>query len=157
MLVQSTSVTKHTTLINTTDTAIGDYLDKVTRAFNLPWNNKMPAATLEEWSEINNVDDTILESDTNRWKIARPLSGTKKKVLEFSFSGIRTSVESVIIINPDLNEEDKKSVARAAQALAFQHVVDKVIQGIEVVNESNPHGTLVVSGGVASNMAFRKM
>src|ERR1700734_948364 len=63
MLVHSTTVTDHVILINTRDTAIGDYIDKVARALQVPWGDKMPGAALEQWSHINEVDETVISQD----------------------------------------------------------------------------------------------
>jgi N6-L-threonylcarbamoyladenine synthase len=157
LLVHSLSITQHVILLNTRDTAIGDYLDKVARVLKVPWDNAMPGAALEHWSQINDVDDNILKNDLDRWNLPRPLSLYKKNVLAFSFTGIRTGVESCVGKHPDMTEEEKKSLARAAQVLVFEHVSDKCILGIKAGGGNPSKGNLVVSGGVASNMAFRKM
>jgi tRNA A37 threonylcarbamoyltransferase TsaD len=116
----------------------------------------MPGAALEHWSQINEVDDSILEHDINRWVLPRPLTAYKKNVLAFSFTGIRTAVESIIEKSPEMTEEDKKSFARAAQILVFRHVAEKCVLGIKTSGDNSRKGTFVVSGGVACNMALRK-
>jgi N6-L-threonylcarbamoyladenine synthase len=155
MLVHSTSVTDHQILINTRDTAIGDYIDKVARALQVPWGDKMPGAALEQWSHINEVDDTVISQDIARWELTKPLSVFKKNVLAFSFTGIRTMVERIMEGNSEMTEEDKMSLGRAAQVLVFEHVAEKCALGIKAQNL--PEGSLVVSGGVACNAALRRM
>jgi len=150
-------VTHHDILLNTRDTAIGDYLDKVARVLKIPWGDKMPGAALEKWSQINEFNDGILLEDIGRWNLPRPLSSYKKNVLAFSFTGIRTAVESIVEKSQDMSEEEKKSLARTAQILVFQHVAEKCVLGIGASGASIRYGTLVVSGGVACNMALRKM
>jgi N6-L-threonylcarbamoyladenine synthase len=150
-------VTHHDILLNTRDTAIGDYLDKVARVLKIPWGDRMPGAALEEWTQINEVDDNILLEDIDRWNLPRPLSSYKKNVLAFSFTGIRTAVESIVEKNQEMSEEEKKSLGRAAQILIFKHVAEKCILGIEASGDGIGEGTLVVSGGVACNTALRKM
>lgn len=117
----------------------------------------MPGSALETWSQINEVDDTLLEDDISQWNLPRPLSLYKKNVLAFSFTGIRSAVEAIVEGNLEMTEEEKKSLARAAQGLVFRHVAEKCILGIEASgNDIRDGGTLVVSGGVACNMALRK-
>ena len=168
MLVHSSSVTKHTILLNSLDTAIGDYLDKIARVLEVPWEGRMPGAALEQWSQINQVDEGTLKKDLDEWVLPRPLTAHNKRVLAFSFAGLRTSVETVLGREGELAEDKKRVLGRAAQILAFNHVADKVVLGVEVdstkkeedvENASNQDrtGTLVVSGGVACNIAFRKM
>jgi tRNA A37 threonylcarbamoyltransferase TsaD len=116
----------------------------------------MPGAALETWSEINNMDESIISKDIDRWNLPRPLSSYKKNVLAFSFTGIRTAVESFVKENPEMDDEDKRSLARAAQVLVFEHVAEKCVRGIK--EASVPiNGNLVVSGGVACNIALRRM
>lgn len=156
LLVYSESIIDHTILLNTRDTAIGDYLDKVARVLKIPWGEKMPGAALEKWSQINNMDESIISKDIDRWNLPRPLSLYKKNVLAFSFTGIRTAVESIVKENPEMGDEEKRSLARAAQVLVFEHVAEKCVRGIK--EASVPiNGNLVVSGGVACNTALRKM
>ena len=116
----------------------------------------MPGAALEEWSKINDVDENTLSADVDKWNLPRPLSSCKKSVLAFSFTGIRTAVESAVEKNPEMSDDEKRSLARASQVLVFEHVAEKSVRGIKAAFVS-ANGTLVVSGGVACNMALRRM
>jgi N6-L-threonylcarbamoyladenine synthase len=156
MLLHSTSITQHEILVNTRDTAIGDYLDKVARAFQIPWENSMPGAALEKWSQINDISPTALSDDMKRWELPKPLSTIQKNVLAFSFTGVRTSLERMVE-SRSLDDSERRSLARAAQIVSFQHVIDKCILSIKSAYSSAKEGNLVVSGGVACNLAFRKM
>lgn len=150
-------MTNHTILLDTLDTAIGVYIDKIARALHIQWGDKMPGSALENWSEINEVDENTIKNDIDRWKLARPLGDKKNNVLAFSFSGIRTFIECIVERNiTDFNDEDKKSLGRAAQILIFEHVADKTVRGIKATAKQL-EGTLVVSGGVACNLALRNM
>jgi len=139
-------------VINTLDTAVGDYLDKVARVLDVPWDNKMPGAALEQWSRINETTTEDIARDIAKWDLPRPLSLYKKNVPAFTFTGLRTAVEKVAADTVSLG--DRMSLGRAAQALIFEHVTQKCILGMK---NGGRHGSLVVSGGVARNMAFRKM
>lgn len=112
----------------------------------------MPAAALEKWSRINEVnpDDMV---DT--WEILpRPLSHFKKNVMGFSFSGILSAIDKYVLATPEMDDATRKSLGRAAQTIGFEHVAQKVVLGIRNMAHD---GKLVVSGGVASNQMFRKM
>jgi tRNA A37 threonylcarbamoyltransferase TsaD len=77
--------------------------------------------------------------------------------MAFSFTGIRSAVERLVEDKEEIKEEEKKSIGRAAQVLGFQHVADKCVLGMKAREVGSSQGSLVVSGGVACNMAFRKM
>jgi len=116
----------------------------------------MPGAALEQWSQLNDVNADTIKSDVEKSGLPRPLTDLKNRVLAFSFAGLRSAVDRTI--TDKMSEEEKKSLGRAAQVISFQHVADKVVQGMEASgNLDEKGGTLVVSGGVACNLAFRKM
>lgn len=155
MLTRSKSLTEHQTLLTTRDTSAGDCLDKIARALLVPWDNKMPGAALEEWSQLADVGDGTLPADIKRWSLPRPLTGDKDNVLAFSFTGLRTAVERAAAEVKEGDEESRKSLGRAAQFGVFEHVGRKVGQMMYWLSEPGEEGTLVVSGGVASNESFR--
>jgi tRNA A37 threonylcarbamoyltransferase TsaD len=78
----------------------------------------------------------------------------KKNVVAFSFTGIRSAVERMVE-SEEMTTEEQKSLGRAAQVLVFEHVAEKTVLGMRLGNIEGVN--LVVSGGVACNMAFRKM
>jgi tRNA A37 threonylcarbamoyltransferase TsaD len=119
----------------------------------IPWGDNMPGAALEQWSDINQVTKETLLEDIARWILPKPLGTVKKNVLAYSFTGIRTAVER--IAETATTVEEQKSLARVAQLLVFEHVAEKTALGMRF-GDLNA-GSLVVSGGVACNMAFRKM
>jgi N6-L-threonylcarbamoyladenine synthase len=155
MLTRSRSLTEHQTLLTTRDTSAGDCLDKFARALHVPWDNKMPGAALEEWSQLGEADG-VLPADIKRWGLPRPLTGDKDNVLAFSFTGLRTAVERAAAELNEGDEESRKSLGRAAQFGVFEHVGRKVGQMMYWLSKPGEKGTLVVSGGVASNESFRE-
>ena len=115
----------------------------------------MPAAALEKWSQINEAD---LDDPVDQWEVLpRPLSAFKKNVMSFSFSGLLSAIDKDVLATPELDDETRRSLGRAAQIIGFEHVAQKVVLGIRSVAEDSFPGKLVVSGGVASNQTFRKM
>jgi len=117
----------------------------------------MPGAALERYSQINDVTEETLQSDVEKSGLPKPLSVYQKNVMAFSFTGIRSAVERLVEGNEEMQVEEKKSIGRAAQVLGFEHVAEKCIVGIKAREVGSSEGSLVVSGGVASNMAFRRM
>jgi|SRR5579859_1768658 len=156
LFLNSNSLTQHTILVNTRDTAIGDYLDKIARSLRIPWNGVMPGAALEHYSQINLVSAATLAADVERWGLPRPFSHFQKNVPAYSFTGVRTAVEKVVQGGGVSGEEEGRSLGRAAQVVGFEHVVQKCVLGIKKSGDSK-EGNLVVSGGVACNLAFRRM
>lgn len=115
----------------------------------------MPAAALEKWSEINEVS---LDDAVDAWSfLPRPLSHFKKNVMGISFSGILAAIDKYVLATPEMDDATRKSLGRAAQTIGFEHVAQKVVLGIRAYAEDGVSGKLVVSGGVASNQAFRQM
>lgn len=117
----------------------------------------MPGAALEKYTQINDVTEKTLQSDVEYSELPKPLSVYQKNVMAFSFTGIRSAVERLVEAKGEMQDEEKKSVGRAAQVLGFEHVAEKCVVGIKARDVGFSEGNLVVSGGVASNMAFRKM
>ena len=156
LLVQSFSLTDHKILSETEDTAVGDYIDKVARSLEVTWDNRMPGAALEEWSQLNQVDDEILAVDVECWQLPKPFFKNGKRV-GFSFSGLRSAVDRIVLRDVQMSEEERKSLGRAAQLMGFQHIAEKCVLGIKNRSNHPCQSTMVVSGGVASNTTFRKM
>lgn len=116
----------------------------------------MPGAALEEWTQVNQVDDRSLATEMERWGLPRPFAKNNKRI-GFSFSGLRSAVDRIVAGNAQMSEDERKSLGRASQFVAFQHVAEKCILGIMNADDRQPGGTLVVSGGVACNKGFRRM
>jgi tRNA A37 threonylcarbamoyltransferase TsaD len=117
----------------------------------------MPGAALEKYTLINDVSEETLQSDISNWGLPKPFSGYQKNVMAFSFTGIRSAVERLVEDKVEMKEDEKKSIGRAAQVLGFQHVAEKCVLGMKAREVGSSQGSLVVSGGVARSMAFRKM
>ncbi|OLL26954.1 tRNA N6-adenosine threonylcarbamoyltransferase, mitochondrial [Neolecta irregularis DAH-3] len=147
MLVLSRSLIDHEIIASTVDIAVGDLLDKCARHLGVTWQSKMPAAAMEAWSS-----DAEL-GDNQDWDFTIPLERkpTHRSTLAFSFSGLGSAVERLIVA--EMNETRRKSLARAIQFTAFEHIIRKVILSLEQHDLSV--SSLVVSGGVASNKLLR--
>jgi tRNA A37 threonylcarbamoyltransferase TsaD len=117
----------------------------------------MPGAALETFSLINETAQEVLRDEVNQSGLRTPLSGFAKNVPAFSFAGLRSGVERFIESTDPLEEEGRRRIARTGQVLGFEHVAEKCVLGIKSRVVAFTEGNLVVSGGVASNLAFRKM
>jgi N6-L-threonylcarbamoyladenine synthase len=112
------------------------------------------------------------------WALKPPLSqspmSVKARSLELSFSGLVTACErisnsridqtgrltSTARPSADFSMEERKDLAREAMRVAFEHLVSRTILALEHVKlqsegKGDPVGTIVVSGGVASNQFLR--
>lgn len=173
MLLHSQSLTSHTVLANTRDTAIGDCLDKCGRAI-LPDDLKASATDTAYGKHLSNYafpDPSAFDSypvphrrgdeidkplNAYNWAIQQPLANTRE--LSFSFGGI-ASYASKLASNPTISSEERMLLARTALGTAFEHLASRTIIALESHRRSSADtssiSTLVVSGGVAANSFLR--
>ncbi|KAF2110049.1 hypothetical protein BDV96DRAFT_615391 [Lophiotrema nucula] len=126
----------------------------------------------------NQEDARRHHTTTWGWVLAQPLSkaagGSKNKSLEMSFSGLLTYVERLVQFGVDQNTgklnkcersvgdvtiEERRALAREAMRAAFEHVVGRVILGLDQLSSGNsgftPVKAVVMAGGVAANLYLR--
>lgn len=192
LLVHSKGLTNHSILASTSDIAIGDCIDKVARA-TLPatlisasaskTQQSMYGPLLETFAFPNGAADHGYTPPARRqeelerratpwgWGLGMPLaetrSGKKVNSMEFSFSGLESSVGRIVggkaakaqatRAAVDMGTLERVALAREAMRVAFEHLASRVVMalqrgGPEVKDNVN---TLVVSGGVASNKFLR--
>ncbi|OCT48775.1 tRNA N6-adenosine threonylcarbamoyltransferase, mitochondrial [Cladophialophora carrionii] len=174
MLLHSKGLLDHEILATTTDTAIGDELDKCGRlilpkelqagtpdtafgkylsayAFRTPedfasW--RVPATRAEE------IDKPVNEFG---WGLSTPKAQNRE--LAFSFSGIASQVKRLILargIAGGMTEMERLLLARSALGAAFEHLGSRTIIALEKLRaEGIQIDHLVVSGGVAANTFLR--
>jgi N6-L-threonylcarbamoyladenine synthase len=169
MLVHSKALCDHEILADTTDLAIGDMLDKVSRDI-------IPPSILESAPDVMYgpilesfafPDDGTLQyrqfdqdrqetSDRNfRWSVNMPYAklgskGAAAHMHEFSFSGIGSSVKRVVETIPETDNVQRAYLAMEAMRIAFSHLASRVLLALDG-GPFEEIKTLVVSGGVASN------
>ena len=120
-------------------------------------------------------DSRIYDSGVG-WTLTPPLHkpGNRNKMDEFDFAGLKSQAQRIAEDNPDMSANERRHLARAIMAVAFEHVATRVahvladmrkkmqeeLKQCEPANEDGaPVGpqtpqhmpNLVVSGGVASN------
>ncbi|KAJ9633335.1 Mitochondrial tRNAs modification protein [Knufia peltigerae] len=172
MLLHSKSLLEHEILASTSDTAIGDELDKCGRMLlpaeiqhNTPdtsFGKYLSAyafkssAEFNSWSVPQNRQDEIIRPQNSfGWSIMTPMA--KNRELCFSFSGISSQIKRIVSDRHcDTSDEERTLLARAALGTAFEHLGSRTIIALEQLRDQGLHiPTLVVSGGVAANDFLR--
>ncbi|KAL8666711.1 MAG: hypothetical protein Q9202_001249 [Teloschistes flavicans] len=180
MLVHSKTLTSHAILASTTDIAVGDFIDKAARLI-LPHEVVQSSADimygrlLERFAFPDGADaheytapDTRAEEMSRKpskwgWALAAPLSGSKSKAMEFSFSGAGSAVKRCCQGREEVMTLDERvNLAQEALRVAFEHLASRAIMALEKLNKlsianAEKIHSLVVSGGVASNHFLRKV
>lgn len=177
LLVHSQSISSHPILATTTDIAIGDAIDKVARLV-LPPNiiqdcgEIMYGRLLERFAFPNGENDHDYTPPVTRaqeiarnqsrwgWALVPPLaetrSGSKSRAMEFTFSGLGSAAKRICEGKADMSEDERGELARETMRLAFEHLASRVGWALKDLEEKGESvKTLVVSGGVASNVFLR--
>lgn len=140
-LVSIEDWTKFKVIGETRDDAVGEAFDKVARMLDLPYPGGPQISKLAEEARSENLEDKI--------KFPRPMINTDD--LDFSFSGLKTSVLYFIKKTGAPDEKTKKEIAYAFEEAVIEVLVSKTQKALE---ESNAK-TLIVAGGVIANKAIR--
>lgn len=194
LLVHSKDLTEHEILATTTDIAIGDVIDKIARLViptkTLQNGGETPyGRLLEQFVFPQGASDHRYSAPTSRqeeiarkesrfgWSLVPPLaetrSGSKSKAMEFSFSGLGSSVKRICEAKPEMTDDERIELGRESMRLAFEHLASRVgwalrelqghVNNVEV-NDNTPIpkskddiNCIVVSGGVASNKFLKTM
>ncbi|KIW20069.1 hypothetical protein PV08_00644 [Exophiala spinifera] len=177
MLLHSKSLLEHEILASTSDTAIGDELDKCGRML-LPLEVQQNApdtsfgkylsayafqspADFESWSVPRNRQEEIERPPNNfGWSIMTPMA--KNRDLAFSFSGISSQIKRIVADRDGqhgrtpMSKEERVLLSRAALGTAFEHLGSRTIIALASLRDQGVQiSTLVVSGGVAANDFLR--
>lgn len=176
MLVRSAGLCDHRILAETSDMAVGDVLDKCARDI-LPaevlkaGSSVMYGRLLEQFAFENEPYNYIppgdkKESDRTRrthygWAIPPPFcsetgSGEKRNAMEYSFSNIGSTVKRITKAKPEMDVAERRLLARETMRIAFEHLFSRLFMALGDAMQQEM-STVVVSGGVASNMYLRHM
>ncbi len=156
----------------TQDDAVGEAFDKVARLLGLPYPGGPEISRLAEEARVGNSSFTKGGGEPSSRRISNPSSedgvlplrkGESDKItlprpmlhskdLNFSFSGIKTSVLYLIKNLPELTDELKKEIA-----LEFENAVTEVLI-TKTKNAALQYGAraLLLGGGVVANTHIRK-
>lgn len=116
----------------TRDDAVGEAFDKIARVLDLGY----PGGPI--------IDKLAYEGEDNI-KIPYP----NVEGLDFSFSGIKTSIINLHYKNPNINVKD---VATSFQKVIVQILYDKTLKALEQTG----YKKLVIAGGVSANLHIRE-
>ena len=127
----------------TVDDAIGEAFDKVANLLNLPYPGGPHVETL---ALSGNPDRFLLKSGK-----------VKKNPLDFSFSGLKTSVLYALKGQngkdcKNFSNQDKADLAASFQKTAFQDLIDKAKLAFQIF----PYQSIFLGGGVCNNLTLRK-
>ena len=126
----------------TIDDAVGETFDKVAKMLGLPY----PGG--------KEIEKKALEGDENIFILPKPL--IKEKNLNFSFSGLKTSINLLAKKN-NLNDRFIKDMSASFQKCVSDILIAKVENAIKRYYVKNDkHLTVSVVGGVANNNHLRK-
>ncbi|KAK4900702.1 Mitochondrial tRNAs modification protein [Elasticomyces elasticus] len=185
MLLNSTTLTEHSTLAETADIAVGQYLDKAARAILppkllvAPYGKALETfafhnsgichanSSLEPQSAGPNPPTTrqaLLERRLTGWgwALTPPLverAGGESKRMEYTFAGLLTYVERLVMRSTEvggMGMKERKTLAREVHRIAFEHLASRLILYLTSPIAADWKGnTVVVSGGVAANGFLR--
>lgn len=124
----------------TIDDAAGEAFDKIAKLLNLPY----PGGP---W-----VDKLAQKGDSNKFVFPHP----QIKNLDFSFSGLKTSVlyflQNESLKNPDFIENNKAHICASVQ----KTIVDILLTKLQKAAKQTGIQTIALAGGVSANSGLRK-
>ncbi|HLW73489.1 MAG TPA: tRNA (adenosine(37)-N6)-threonylcarbamoyltransferase complex transferase subunit TsaD [Gammaproteobacteria bacterium] len=135
-LVEVAGVGHYRTLGESIDDAAGEAFDKVAKLLKLPYPGGPALAKLAE------------QGRPDKYRLPRPM--TDRPGLDFSFSGLKTAVLTLLKSVP-ADEATRADVARAFE----EAVVDTLCIKCERALKETGHRRLVVAGGVGANKRLR--
>jgi N6-L-threonylcarbamoyladenine synthase len=140
LLVETRGPGAHAVLGRTLDDAPGEAFDKVAKMLGLGWPG---GPALERLAAGGNPD---------RFALPRPMLG--REGFDFSFSGLKTAVATIVATYPAgaLPERDAADLAAGFQARVAWTLADRARRAMRAADACR---VLVVSGGVAANGVVR--
>lgn len=120
----------------TIDDAAGEAFDKGARILGLPFPGG-PA-----------VDRLAVQGDARAFRFPRP----RAPGLDFSFSGLKTSLLYEVRKHGELSDGQRANLAASYQ----EAIVDALLQRVEAAHATHPTPVIVLGGGVARNRRLRQ-
>ncbi|KAI0390936.1 glycoprotease family-domain-containing protein [Xylariaceae sp. FL0594] len=183
ILVSSRSLTEHSIVAESASLALGNMLDQCARMI-LPGeiisaNAKLTmfGPLLEEFAFPGSTEETTqqygyeYEPPARRcdeiaefhsefdWSLTPPLSESgsgKVAASTYNFNGFNGQVQKLMQRKPNMGVDERRVLARTTMRLVFEHLATRVVWALRDTAEYQPKvKTLVLSGGVASNMYLR--
>ena len=138
MLVVVEAIGCYRILGQSLDDAAGEAFDKAAKILGLGYPGGPVLARLAE------------QGNPQRFHFPRPM--VAKKGLDFSFSGLKTSLWNTVRKLGELNQQTRADLAASFECAIIDTLVIKALRAQEVTGLKN----LVVAGGVAANRNLRK-
>lgn len=126
----------------TKDDAVGEAFDKVARMLSLPYPGGPQISAMAEMARVKNLP--------RKAKLPRPMMHSGN--LDFSFSGLKTSVLYYIRDHGDLSDTDKEDLAREFEDAVTDVLLNKTKRAVEETGAK----TLIVAGGVIANKKLKE-
>lgn len=130
-------VGKYELLGETVDDAAGEAFDKTAKLLGLPYPGGPVLSKLAE------------QGDPKRFTLPRPMLHSGD--LDFSFSGLKTAVLTLVKQQTELTEQTKADIARAFQEAIVEVLVKKSLAALKQTGMKQ----IVVAGGVGANKQLR--
>ncbi|MEY3789353.1 MAG: hypothetical protein RLZ09_189 [Pseudomonadota bacterium] len=138
-LMRVDGVGEYTLLGETLDDAAGEAFDKSAKLLGLGYPGGPAISRLAE------------HGDPSVYSLPRPMLHSKN--LEFSFSGLKTAVLTLVKNHPgELNENDKANIARSF----VEAIVDVLVAKCQTALKDTKLKRLVIAGGVGANAQLRE-
>ena len=136
-LMRVDGIGEYALLGDTLDDAAGEAFDKTAKLLGLGYPGGPALANLAELGKA-------------RFKLPRPLLNSKD--LNFSFSGLKTAVLTLVNNNQPLRDDIKKDIAWEFQEAVTEILTVKCMSALRETGLDN----LIVSGGVGANTRLRE-
>ena len=137
-LMRVDDVGEYTLLGETLDDAAGEAFDKSAKLLGLGYPGGPAISRLAE------------HGDPGVYALPRPMLHSKN--LDFSFSGLKTAVLTLVKNHPgELNENDKANIARSF----VEAIVDVLVAKCQTALKETKLKRLVIAGGVGANTQLR--
>lgn len=125
-------------LSNTRDDAAGEAFDKGAKVLNLGYPGGVE------------IDRHAKKGNKDKIKFPRPLNDNS---LDFSFSGIKTSLINYLNKNALMNDNELNDICASYQEAIVQTLVKKTLNAVNKFDVKN----VVIAGGVACNSRLREL
>lgn len=132
---------------STRDDAVGEAYDKVARMLDLPYPGGPEISKLADQFKLKLENKTA--NNVRGINFPRPMIYSKD--LDFSFSGLKTSVLYTLKEISEVTEDIKQEIAYEFQNAVIDTLVSKTKKALEQYNAQ----TLIVGGGVIANKDIR--
>ncbi len=148
-LVLSKSLQEYEVVGETRDDAVGEAFDKVARIIGLPYPGGPQISKLAEKERMDCFAE-LAKTEEKKWNFPRPMIHSKD--LNFSFSGLKTSILYTVKKIPEMTEKIKQEIAREFEDAVVEVLTHKTKDAIEQYGAK----TLILGGGVSANKEIRK-